>query len=185
MEVYVTSDLWSSATGIATFQWYTWDGTPITNVSTPSVNFTVGALNTTQVLAANTQNITLDFNNAILYMNVSAQGSLPNTNTTQTFNHNNFFHANTLADANLVDPGLQLSYSNTTKNFTVEATTGIAAWVWLDYPAGPLLNFDNNGFLLLPGQPMEVGYTLKSDDTGGAWVDEVTVESLWNNTLSY
>ena len=185
LEVYITSDLWSPATGIATFEWYSWDGTPITNPSTPSTaNFTVGALNTTRVLATNTKNITLDFDNALLYMSVSAQGSLPNDPTPRTFNHENFFHTNSLAEAKLVDPGIQLSYSNDTKNFTVQATTGIAAWTWLDYPAGVLLNFDTNGFLLLPGQPKEVGYTLKSDSTGGQWVEEVTVESLWNNTLA-
>lgn len=185
LEIYVTSDLWSPASGIATFQWYHWDGTPITNLSAPSTAFTVGALNTTRVLATTIDNSTLDFNNALLYVNITAQGQLPNTDTTTTFNHENFFHAFSLADAELVDPGIELRYDNTTKNFTVEATTGIAVWTWLDYPAGALLNFAENGFLLLPGRPREVGFTLKSDSTGGAWVDGVTVESLWNNTLAY
>lgn len=186
LSIYVTSDLWSMATGMATLQWFTWDGTPINNLSTPrTVDFAVGAINTTLVFSTNTQNLSVDFDNAVLYLNVSAQGSLPNTNTTRTFNHENFFHANSLAQAKLVDPGIQLSYSNDTKNFTVEATSGIAAWTWLDYPAGPLLNFDNNGFLLLPGHPKEVGYTLKSDPTDGDWVEDVTVQSLWNNTLPY
>ena len=185
LEIYVTSDLWSSASGIASFEWYQWDGTPVTNLSTPGiVSFTVGALNTTRILATNTKNILLDYDNAILYMNVSAQGFLPNDPTPRTFNHENFFHANSLAEAKLVDPGIQLSYSNETKNFTVEAKTGVAAWTWLDYPAGALLNFDSNGFLLLPGRPREVSYTLKSDSTGGEWVSGVTVQSLWNNTLA-
>lgn len=117
-------------------------------------------------------------------MNLTAQGSLPNTNTTRTFTHENVFHARSLADAELVDPGLTLTYSNATKNFTVEATTGIAAWTWLDNPAGTLLNFDANAFWLMPGQPREVGYTLKSDSTDGDWVEDVSVESLWNNTLA-
>ena len=183
-EIYVTSDLWSMASGVASFQWYHWDGSPITNISTPSTNFTVGALNTTRVLATTINNSTLDFNNALLYMNVTAQGQLPNTDTTTTFNHENFFHPFSLAEAELVDPAITLSYDNTTQNFTVEATTGIAVWAWLDNPAGTLLNFDSNGFLLLPGRPREISYTLKSDTTGGQWVDDVTVESLWNNTLS-
>lgn len=84
-----------------------------------------------------------------------------------------------------MDPGLTLTYDASTESFTVEATTGVAAWTWLDYPAGPVLNFEDNGFLLLPGEPREVGYTLKSDSTGGQWVAGVTVESLWNNTLAY
>lgn len=84
-----------------------------------------------------------------------------------------------------MDPGIVLTYDNTTMNFTVEATTGVAVWTWLDYTTGALLNFEENGFLLLPGRPREVGFTLKSDSTGGEWVDGVTVESLWNNTLAY
>ena len=184
LEIYVTSDLWSSGTGIANFQWYHWDGTPITNISAPPTAFTVGALNTTRVLASTLDNSTQDFNNAVLYMNITARGQLPNTDTTTTFTHENFFHAFSLADAELVDPGLALTYDDQTKSFTVEATTGIAVWTWLDYPAGALLHFEANGFLLLPGRKREVGFTLASDGTGGAWVAGVTVESLWNNTLA-
>ena len=186
LQVWVTSDLWSSASGSVTFQWYQWNGAPLTNVSTPShVNFTVGALNATRLLATNTNNLKVDFDNAILYMNISAQGQLPNSNQNQIFNHDNFFHATPLGQAKLVDPGIKLIYSNSTKNFTVEATSGIAAWTWLDYPKGPVLNYDQNAFMLLPGQPKDVGYTVKSDPTGGEWVNEVTVQSLWNQTLSY
>lgn len=185
LEVYVTSDLWSSASGAATFEWYTWDGTPINNLSLPSsASFTVGAINTTRVLATNTNGIDIDFANAVLYMNVSATGALPNTAQNRTFNHENFFTAVPLSHAKLVDPGLQLNYSNDTKNFTVEATTGVAAWTWLDYPAGALVNFDSNGFWLLPGRRREVSANVKSDSTAGEWVELVTVESLWNNTLA-
>ena len=83
-----------------------------------------------------------------------------------------------------MDPGILMTYDDETKQFAVEATTGIAVWTWLDYPAGPLLNFEDNGFLLLPGRKRQVGYTLKSDSSGGEWVGGVTVESLWNNTLA-
>lgn len=117
-------------------------------------------------------------------MNISALGQLPNTNTSTTFTHDNFFHAKSLANAKLVDPGLRLTYDSSAQVFNIEATSGVAVWTWIDYPAGVLLNFDMNGFLLLPGQPREVGYTLKSDTTNGSWVEQVTVESLWNNTLA-
>ena len=117
-------------------------------------------------------------------MNISAQGQLPNTNTATTFTHENFFHAESLANAKLVNPGLRLTYDSSAQVFTVDATSGVAVWTWIDYPAGVLLNFDMNGFLLLPGQPREVGYTLKNDTTNGSWVEQVTVESLWNNTLA-
>lgn len=186
LEVYVTSDLWSPANGSATFQWYQWNGSPLTNVSTPtSLKFTVGALNATRVLATNTNDLTLNYQNAILHMTITAQGQLPNTAQTTTFTHANFFHALPLSQANLVDPGIKLSHSDTKKTFTVEATTGIAAWTWLDYPAGAVLNFDTNAFFLLPGQPKEIAYTVKSDTSGGKWTRGVTVESLWNNTLPY
>lgn len=181
----MTSDLWSSASGTAFFQWYQWDGTLITNVSIPVVSFIVGALNTTLVYATTIDNSTLDYNNAILHMNISARGRLPNTNTTTMFTHENFFHADSLANARLVDPRLRLTYDSSVQMFTIEATSGVAVWTWIDYPAGALLNFDRNGFLLLPGHPKKVGYTLKSDTTNGSWVEQVTVESLWNNTLAY
>ena len=182
--IYVTSDLWSKAKGRANFEWFHWDGTPITNMSMASVDFTVGGLNTTRVFQTTLNDQSMDYDNAVLYMNVTATGQLPNSNATTTFNHENYFHARSLANAKLLDPSIQLTYHADTQNFTVEATRGVAIWVWLDYPAGALLNFDWNGGILLPGRPREVGYTMKSDKTGGKWINEVTVESLWNNTLS-
>ncbi len=108
------------------------------------------------MLATTLDNSTLDgddYNNALLYMNISATGQRPNTNSSNTtFTHENFFHATSLAQARLVDPGLELTFDNETETFTVEAKTGVAVWTWLDYSAGPLVNFEDNGFLLLPGQ---------------------------------
>jgi beta-mannosidase len=42
-----------------------------------------------------------------------------------------------------------------------------------------------NAFWLVSGEGKEVGFTVKADDTGGAWVHGVTVtaESLWDSTL--
>lgn len=66
----------------------------------------------------------------------------------------------------------------------VEATTGIAVWTWLDYPAGPVLSFDSNGFLLLKGQKREIGYEVKSGGGDGGWVGGVVVGSLWDNKVA-
>ncbi|KAI9820796.1 MAG: hypothetical protein M1827_005167 [Pycnora praestabilis] len=185
LQIYVTSDLWTPASGTASLSWVDWSGNQINNTGVPaSTDFTVGAINTTQILHTNTNNFTFDLTNAVLVLNITAQGQLPNTNVNTTFNHGNFFHPVPLGQAKLVDPGLTLSYSNSTQNFTVEATTGVAAWVWVENPAGTVLNFDSNAFLLLPGQSRELSYNLKSDTTNGAWIDEVTVQSIWNNTLS-
>jgi beta-mannosidase len=180
---YVTSDLWDEVQGTATFAWYKYDGTLI---SPPvDVLFTVGALNTTQVFQANTNDITYDLKNSILKMNLTASGTPPNTDRTKTFKHEYIFHYLDLNQVNLQDPGLTLSYNEMTGNFTVQATKAVAAWVWLDIPAGTLANFAENGFWLLPSDgPREIGVTVKDDTSGGKWLDGVTVRSLWNNTLA-
>jgi beta-mannosidase len=182
LTAYVTSDLWTAASGSATFTWYSYNGSVLAPPST--VPFTVGALNTTQVFAANTSTLPFELKDAVMKMNITATGTLPNTNDTKTFKHEYYFHG-ILGEASLVDPGLTLSYSEETGNFAVEATKGVAAWVWLDIPAGTLGNFDENAFWLVPSDgPREIGFTLKNDTSGGKWVDGVTVGSLWNNTLS-
>ncbi|KAL2351880.1 hypothetical protein BJ546DRAFT_1101911 [Cryomyces antarcticus] len=145
LQVYVTSDLWTPATGSANFSWYDWSGTQL-NISTP---------------------IGHDLTNVIMKVETTVEGRLSNSNTATTFRHENWFHPAPLSQAKLVDPGPTLSSSNCTKNFTVQATTGAAAWVWLDNPTGTLLNFDSSGFWLLPNQTGEVSYALKNDTTGG------------------
>ena len=121
--------------------------------------------------------------NVVLRMNVQAEGVLPNSDTKTTFRHENWFHASPLGMSQLEDPGLELSYSNETKCFTVTATSGVAARVWLDYPAGAVLNFDSNAFWLAPNESRQVSYKVKSDSTNGAWIDGVTVQSMWKQTL--
>ena len=185
LSVWVTSDLWSPAQGTATLEWYDWSGKKL-NVDTPSsVQFEVGAINSTRVLKANTMDALKGYDptNVVMRMTVQAEGRVPNSDATQTFRHENWFHASPLNKAQLQDPGLQLSYSNETKTFTVEATNGVAAWVWLDYPDGAVLNFDINAFWLLPNEKRQLGYKVKSDTTNGAWIEGVTVQSMWNQTL--
>ncbi|KAK8217328.1 hypothetical protein M8818_001581 [Zalaria obscura] len=187
LAVYVTSDLWEAAVGMANFTWYDWEGNRL-NISTPgSASFAVGAINTTEVLHANTFDVLNatghNYSNVVLHLETEVRGCLPNTNDTRVFRHENWWHASPLSSAALVDPGLELSYSNTTQNFTVSSTKGVAAWVWLDYPEGAVVAFDSNGFWLAEGGNRSVGYTVKSDTTNGNWKEQVTVESLWNNTL--
>ena len=184
LEVYVTSDLWSSASGMVEMQWYGWSGDAVSDISTPrSVEFTVGALNTTKVYAANISNLDIDPANHFLYLNITATGSFPNNSTTTTFTHSNFFHPLPLSETNLVNPGLELSYSNDTQTFSVKATKGVSAWTWLDYPKGAVLNFNANAFLMLKGERREVGYVIKEDGTGGMWVEGVQVGNLWDNLM--
>ncbi|CZR54939.1 probable beta-mannosidase A [Phialocephala subalpina] len=179
---YVTSDLWSEASGTASMAWYGYNGSLLAH--RVDVPFTVGALNTTMVYQANTNYIPFNLTNAFLKLNVTATGSPPNSDITQTYKHEYIFHALDLSQVALQDPGLVLSYDEGSKKFTIEATKGAAAWVWLDVPAGTLANLDSNGFWLLPSDgKREIGYTVKNDTSGGKWVSGVTVSSLWNNTL--
>lgn len=207
LTAYVTSDLWSKASGTVNFAWYDWSGNRLDSEDdTPdSKSFEVGPLNSTKVLHTGLGDTTLNLTNAVLYMNVTARGAHPNSGNgggsdePVTFNHENFFHPVPLSEANLVDPGLTLRYSKETGNFTVTATRGIAAWTWLDYDQSKthggddddedntavrtVGNFESNGFWLLQGREREVGFKAKKDETGGRWVDGVTVQSIWNNTL--
>ena len=145
----------------------------------------VDAINTTRVFQGNTKQILRGIapENAILFMETSVRGELPNTRSSREFRHQNWFHPVPLSQAKLVDPGLRLTHLVSTKKFRVEATRGIAAWVWLDYPEGSLVHFEHNGFWLRPGLPMEVGYDVKWDMSSGAWEKKVTVQSLWDLTL--
>jgi beta-mannosidase len=179
---YVTSDLWTEASGTASLAWYNYDGTALGG--RVDVPFAVGALNTTMVYQANTNYIPWNLGNAFLKMNITATGTPVNTNNTMTYKHEYYFHALDLSQVALRDPGLVLSYNTETGYFTVEATKGVAAWVWLDIPAGTLANLDSNAFWLLPSDgKREIGVTVKDDTSGGKWVDGVTVSSLWDNTL--
>lgn len=182
----MTSDLWSSINGTVQLTWLDWSG-QVLNIDTPAqVDFTLGAINSTRVLRTNTSTALAghDMTNAVLRMQVQAEGSLPNTDVETTFRHENWFHASPLNKAQLQDPGLQLEYSNETESFHVTATSGVAAWVWLDYPDGAVVSFDRNGFWLAPGESRQVGYRVKVDRTNGSWIDGVTVQSIWNQTLS-
>ena len=207
LSVYVTSDLWETVNGTVDLTWYDWSGKVLANVSNTSnsggsstnspaesgsvsVPFSVGALNTTKVMQTNTNTLSktgVDLTNALLRMNLTAMGHLPNSNndTPSTFAHEFFYHPIlSLADAKLTDPGLTLKSNNDSASpvFTVEATTGVAAWTWLDFPSGVLGNFEDNGFWLVPGQAKTVAFEVKNDTTDGRWVQDVTVSSLWDFT---
>ncbi|KAF2813578.1 putative beta-mannosidase [Mytilinidion resinicola] len=178
-EVWVTSDLWSSVKGAVNLTWYDWSGKRL-DIATPvTLPVTVGAINSTKVLQTNTNDILKNHDplDVVLAMSVSVEGQLPSSNTTQTLTHTNWFHAAPLSVAHIVDPGLKITPGK--DSFTIEATTGVAAWVWLDHSAGVMGYFDSNAFWLAPGEKKEVGFTV----TGGEWIDGTTVQSLWDLTL--
>lgn len=186
LTVWVTSDLWKSVKATTKLTWYDWAGQDLGIKKNKTAKFEVGAINSTQILQTFTTDILSghDSTNAILRMQVEAKGRMPNSNRTQMFRHENWFTPTGLNRAQLTDPGLALSHSKTSKKFSVTAEKGVAAWVWLDYPAGAVVHFDDNGFWLLPKETRQVGYSVQSDTTDGKWVEAVTVASIWNQTLS-
>ncbi|KIW06424.1 uncharacterized protein PV09_02872 [Verruconis gallopava] len=182
-EIYVTSDLWSPANGTASFAWYDWSGN-VLDIPIPSfVNFSVGAINTTRVFQGNMFDMlgSYDPKDVVLRMEIFADGWLPNNKNAQTFNHVNWFHASPLSQARLVDPGLQIRHQD--GFFSVRASRGVAAWVWLDYPEGSVVEFDSNGFWLHAGEERTVGYKLINGHTGDSWAESVTAQSLFDLTL--
>jgi beta-mannosidase len=182
LTAYVTSDLWSEAEGTATLAWYDYNGTLLYSPTT--VPFTVGALNTTKVMQTTMNDLQYSLTSSFLKMNITATGSLPNSHRYSTFKHSFIFATPYLNTVNLQDPNLVLTYNEATRNFIVEAKKAVAAWLWLDLPAGVLGNFEINGFWLLPSDGLkEVEFTLKDDGGVEGWQRMVVVRSLWNNTL--
>jgi beta-mannosidase len=184
VEVYVTSDLWESVSGTAKLQWLDLSGNPIPdNAGAPSsTKFEVGALNTTAIYTTNVSKLSLkDPKNAILLLSIEADGHLPNSDETTTFTHENYFHPVFPKDLALVDPEIELSFDSATGKYTVEAKSGVAVYTWLDYPGGVGGHFEDNAFVLVPGQKREIGF-VEDNGTGGDWVGDVTVSSLWDLT---
>lgn len=181
--VTVTSDLWESVSGTVNMTWYDLSGKPLeNNAGIPSsVAFEVGALNITDVLTTNIIDLSIpDIKDAVLILSLSATGRLPNGNTLTKFSHENFFTPVFMNEAKLVDPGLELSYDNSTGKFTIEATKGVSLYTWLDYPSGIVGHFDENSFILVPGQPKEVGIAVQQGSWSDAVIKNVTVQSIWD-----
>jgi beta-mannosidase len=184
-DIYVTSDLWSSAAGTAKLSWSTWSG-KLLNLSTPSsIPVSVGAINTTLIYSTNINTLleaaNLDPKDVVLKMTISMTGSLPNSNSTQTFTHENWFHPVPLSQAKLLDPGLTISHqkSEPKGKIVVEASNGVAAWVWLDYTESPNVLFSENGFWLGKGEKKEVGVEIVKPE-GFVWKGKPGVSSLWD-----
>lgn len=185
LEIWVTSDLWESVSGNLSLSWVDLKGKPIDNNGgmPTSIDFSVPAINSTQVLKTNMADVKLpDERDAILLMSLKADGHLPNDEATTHFSHNDHFLPVWPKDSKFVDPGLKLSVDNGSGGFTVEATMAVSLYTWLTHPEDVLGFFDDNSFVLLPGHKKHVGFKLQEDTSGGAWMDKVTVESLWDLT---
>ncbi|KAF2170649.1 glycoside hydrolase family 2 protein [Zasmidium cellare ATCC 36951] len=193
LAIYVTSDLQDSVSGTMSYQWVDYKGNPLSvggtvtieghrngtgnNGTQPSqanrLNFNVGAINTTEVLhypslqtTFSNSNVSMD--NAVLILSIQAG----------QYTHKQFFHPANLIDVDLPDPGLTLRQSG--NGFTVTATKGVAAWVWLEYDTNAVQgSWSENGFWLNKGESKDVTFTVISG--GGDWASSVSVRSVWDN----
>lgn len=187
LSIYVTSDLWETARGTVNLTWVDLAGKGIPgNANTPmSTQFTIGGLNTTKIFEASISDLELpDNTNAVLVMSVTAHGRLPNMQDVTTFTHQNTFTPVFPNELSLIDPKVEISHDAKTGLFTVEAKNGVSLYTWLDYPAGVVGYFDDNSFTLLPGEKRQVGFTVQKDETGGKWVEGVTVQSIWDQSTN-
>ncbi|KAJ5173277.1 hypothetical protein N7492_005870, partial [Penicillium capsulatum] len=101
-----------------------------------------------------------------------------------TFSHRSYFTPVFPNRLSLVDPKLKLSHNEETGTFTVEATHGVSFYTWLVHPEGVVGYFSENAFILPPGEKREVRFMVQKDETDGKWVGDVTVQSLWNQTMT-
>lgn len=183
LQVWVTSDLWFPVFGEVQYDWMDWRGNPLqSNVNTDllgnissSESFVVGPLNSTRVLEWHDIQSRVDASSAVLRLSVTGDSA------GQSYKHVAWFHASSLADAELIDPGLRLLH-NGGGSFTVKATQAVAAWVWLEYSTNAVTGYwSENGFWLNKGESKTVVLIVWEDWSGGSWVDAVNVRSIWDN----
>ena len=137
--------------GEESLSWSAWNGTVLNRLrGLDRAPVIIGALDSTRLYATNiTEDLAsagTDARDAVMKMNVTATGHLPNSNETTTWTHTAWFRASRLSEASLVDPGLTVSHDADGMTFTVTATQGVSACTWLDYPAGAVVTFTDKRF---------------------------------------
>ncbi|PYH93058.1 beta-mannosidase A [Aspergillus ellipticus CBS 707.79] len=186
LDVYVTSDLWESASGSVNLTWLDLAGNPISdNAGTPtSADFAVGGLNTTKIYGTSVASLGFsDAENAVLLLSLQADGKVPNSEESTVFTHENYVTVAFPKDLDIGDPGLTVEFDDEEEEFVVQATDAVALYTWLDYPDGVVGYFEENAFVLAPGEEKRVGFVVQNDSTDGDWVDGVTVRSLWDQKV--
>lgn len=188
VEVWVTSDLWEAIDCTVNLVWYSFNGTRLPEIRGLSNHkIRVGAINSTHVYHVELAELLSghDRRDLMMELSVAATGHLPNSASSTRFTHVNYFHASPLNMAHLVDPGLVVSHDSSSQTVTVSATRGVSVFTWLDYPRGALVFFEDNGFWLVKGESRTLKFRVVQDETAGRWIQGLTVESLWNQTLPY
>lgn len=184
LDIWVVSDLWHSVSGKLDLSWIDLEGNPLEdNIGFPTtLDFTVGPIGSSKVYTKTLvpDSVVPDPANSLLLLALKAEGQLPNSKTMESFTHETSFLPVAPKDAAIRNPGLRLSYDEAANKFTVEATSAVSLYTWLTHPAGTVGFFDDNAFVLLPGQKREVNFTLQQGDAVGQWRDDVVVSSLWD-----
>ncbi|KAI1472898.1 glycoside hydrolase family 2 protein [Daldinia caldariorum] len=193
LEVYAVSDLWEEIKGKASLGWVGWDGSNVdAAIEAGDVDFTIGPLNTTLLARVDVNKLkadaAFDASNAVLVANLTATGTLPNSDATTTFTHTNYFTPTPLASAALVDPGLSVEHDSSADEFVVRADKGTSIWTWVsvgvDDADDVIIAFDENAFLLRKGEEKRIRYRVISDSgRRSGWKSRVGVSSIWDQTL--
>ena len=170
-----------------------------------TIPFTVGGLNATLLTRLNITSLfpgrdngnttatgglaTNNARNALFVASITATGTPVNSNTnaTKTYTHTNFWTPTPLGRAALVDPGLSVRYDAVGDEFIVTAIKAVSIWTWLSASLDDdevVVNFEDNGFLLVRGEVKRVKYHVLSGGAGReGWRGRVVVRSIWDNTL--
>lgn len=208
LDIYAVSDLWTEVRGRVELGWIDWHGNALPGVSTghggegkKSFDFVVGGLNSTVLTGVNVSALTgggsgtttargntsgFNASNALLVVSITAVGTPVNKKETRTYTHRNYFTPTPLAQAALVDPGLEVVYDRTADEFVVSASKGTSIWTWLSLSLeddAVVANFEENAFLLLRGEQKRVKYKVLTGGSEG-WQARVSVRSTWNFTQS-
>ncbi|KAI5889009.1 glycoside hydrolase family 2 protein [Schizophyllum commune H4-8] len=185
LEVDVVSDRLEGVRGVAQLTWYDWAGEML---KSEVVEFGVPALNYTTVLEGEGLADILPAGTAQedVWLLVNSTALVDGEIVTSE----NYFTPTSLANANLVDPEVQLTHEGDLV-FKLSAKGGVAPWTWLEHPAGSIGYFaDNatgrpsNGFYLVPEIDRTLRFVLNADLSHDSQpsADDFVVRSLWNNT---
>ncbi|KAF9889309.1 hypothetical protein FE257_007418 [Aspergillus nanangensis] len=180
LRVWAASDAWEPVSGSITAKWMTWTGDVL---STDTHNFSLSALDSAQVSEHVGWNTILPpkslAKDLVLLLELAAHSSQPGTE----YSSENFWIPGYASNATLVDPGLKITYLGDL-SWSVTATKGVGAYVWLTVPKGVMGFFDDNAVFLAKGEARVFKFTMQQEDHGdGKWIQEVTVSSLWDNLL--
>ncbi|KAJ6788821.1 hypothetical protein PWT90_02824 [Aphanocladium album] len=172
LEIWVASDLWNDVTGQVSMIWVDLEGKPLKeNLCFPrKIDFAINSIGSVKL---HQSLLTLDSavhaDDALLLLSVEARGQRPSSNSQSTFTHEVTFLPTPPKNAKIRDPGLRLAYESSSGKFTVEATRSVSLYTWLTHPPNVVGFFDENAFVLLPGQKKKIGFILHEDNSNGAF----------------